>query len=148
MSSLEISPLDACYCLFKNRRPEFVPIVKPRLGVGKTKRGKGTKIMAVADRRGLPIAVCTESATPHEVTLVQQTLAETFVEEPVERVIGDNAYDSDQRDRELAETGVEMSALHRLSRKNVTQDGRSLRRYQLNPVSRRATLLLYSPPRW
>jgi hypothetical protein len=82
--------------------PEFVLTVKPRLGVGKTKRGKGTKIMAVADRRGLPIAVCTESATPYEVTLVQQTLAEIFVEEPVERLIGDNAYDSDQRDRELA----------------------------------------------
>ena len=31
-------------------------------------------------------------------------------------------------DRELAETGVEMIAPHRLSRKNVTQDGRSLRR--------------------
>src|ERR1700745_4411760 len=87
MSSLEISPLDSCYCLFKNRRPEFVLTVKPRLGVGKTKRGKGTKIMAVADRRGLPIAVCTESATPHEVTLVQQTLAEIFVEEPVERLM-------------------------------------------------------------
>jgi transposase len=46
------------------------------------------------------------------------------------RLIGDNAYDSDQRDRELAETGVEMIAPHRLSRKNVTQDGRSLRRYR------------------
>ena len=33
-------------------------------GVGKTKRGKGTKIMAVADSAGLPIAVCAESATP------------------------------------------------------------------------------------
>jgi hypothetical protein len=37
--------------------------------VGKTKRGKGTKIMAIADRTGLPISVCVESATPHEVTL-------------------------------------------------------------------------------
>jgi len=37
--------------------------------VGKTKRGKGTKIMAVADRHGLPVAVCVESATPHEVKL-------------------------------------------------------------------------------
>jgi transposase len=35
--------------------------------VGKTKRGKGTKIMAVADSHGLPVAVCTESATPHEI---------------------------------------------------------------------------------
>ena len=92
--------------------------------MGKTKRGKGTKIMAVADSAGLPIAVCAESATPHEVTLVQQTLAEIFVAEPVQRLIGDNAYDSDQLDRELEETGVEMIAPHRHNRKNRTQDGR------------------------
>ena len=60
--------------------------------------------MAAADRHGLPVTVCTESATPHEVKLVMQTLAEIFVEEPVQRLIGDNAYDSDQLDRELAET--------------------------------------------
>ncbi len=68
--------------------------------------------MAVADRHGLPVAVCTESA-PHEVKLVVQTLAEIFVEETIQRLIGDNAYDSDQLDRELAETGVEMIAPHR-----------------------------------
>ena len=44
--------------------------------VGKTKRGKGTKIMAVADRHGLSVSICVESATPHEVTLVCATLAE------------------------------------------------------------------------
>jgi len=98
--------------------------------VGKTKRGKGTKIMAVADGAGLPIAVCAESATPHEVTLVQQTLAEIFVAEPVPRLIGDNAYDSDRLDQELAETGVEMIAPHRSNRKHHTQDRRSLRRYR------------------
>ena len=95
-------------------------------GVGKTKRGKGTKIMAVAD----PIAVCTESATPHEVMLVQQTLAEIFVVEPVRRLIGDNDSDSDELDRELAESGVEMIAPHRSNRKKLTQDARPLRRYR------------------
>ncbi len=30
--------------------------------MGKTKRGKGSKIMAIADRRGLPVAVHIESA--------------------------------------------------------------------------------------
>ena len=85
--------------------------------------------MAVADSAGLPVAVWTESATPHEVTLVQQTLAEVFVAEPIERLIGDNAYDSDRLDQDLAETGVEMIAPHRSNRKNRTQDGRALRRY-------------------
>jgi hypothetical protein len=88
----------------------FAPAKKGGEGVGKTKRGKGTKIMAVADGAGLPVAICAESATPHEVTLVQQTLAEFFVAEPIERLIGDNAYDSDRLDRELADAGVEMIA--------------------------------------
>ena len=86
--------------------------------------------MAVADAAGLPVAVCVQSATPHEVTLVQQTLAEIFVAEPIERLIGDNAYDSERLDRDLAETGVEMIAPHRRNRKNRTQDGRALRRYR------------------
>jgi hypothetical protein len=59
--------------------------------------------MAVADPAGLPVAVCAESATPHEVTLVQQTLAELFVSESIERLIGDNAYGSDRLDKDLAE---------------------------------------------
>src|SRR5205809_206094 len=38
--------------------------------VGKTKRGKGCKIMAVGDAHGLPIAIHTETAAPAEVKLV------------------------------------------------------------------------------
>jgi hypothetical protein len=41
--------------------------------IGKTKRGKESKIMAVADRRGLPVAISVESATPHEVKLATNT---------------------------------------------------------------------------
>jgi transposase len=68
--------------------------------------------------------------TPHEVTLVQQALAEIFAEEPIQRLIGDNAYDSDRLDLELAETGVEMIAPHRSNRTRLTQDGRPLRLYR------------------
>ncbi|MGD2094275.1 MAG: hypothetical protein PVH77_04625, partial [Phycisphaerales bacterium] len=39
-------------------------------GVGKTKRGKGTKIMGITDARGIPIAVNATSSSPHEITLV------------------------------------------------------------------------------
>jgi hypothetical protein len=38
-------------------------------------------------------------------------MAEIFVVEPVQCLIGDNAYDSDRLDRELAETGMEMILL-------------------------------------
>jgi transposase len=66
--------------------------------VGKTKRGKGSKIMAIADRQGRPVAVHVESATPHEVTLVHATLAKRFVGQLPVRLIGDNAYESDRLD--------------------------------------------------
>ena len=69
--------------------------------------------MAIADRQGLPVAVHVESATPHEVTLVHATLAERFVRQIPERVIGDNAYESDRLDAELARRGVELIAPHR-----------------------------------
>jgi hypothetical protein len=56
--------------------------------VGKTKRGKGTKLMARADRSSLPLAVHAASASPHEVTLVEATLAASSLGEEPERLIG------------------------------------------------------------
>ena len=55
---------------------------------------------------GLPVAVHVESATPHEVTLVQATLAQRFVNQLPVRLIGDNAHESDRLDAELARRGV------------------------------------------
>ena len=99
--------------------------------MGKTKRGKGTKLMALADASGLPLAVCAASAGPHEVTLVEETLRAGFVGESPKRLIGDRAYDSDPLDEALAEEGIEMIAPHRKNRKKPkTQDGRKLRRYK------------------
>ena len=99
--------------------------------MGKTKRGKGTKLMAVADGSGLPLAVYAASASPHEVTLVQATLAEVLTVERPQRLIGDKAYDSDPLDAELEEQGIEMIAPHKANRKKApTQDGRPLRRYK------------------
>src|SRR6266540_1915830 len=100
--------------------------------VGKTKRGKGSKIMAVADRAGLPVAVSIASASPHEVTLVDATLDQRFTAAAPERLIGDKAYDSDTLDARLfAERGIELIAPHRTNRRRPpTQDGRPLRRYR------------------
>lgn len=99
--------------------------------MGATKRGKGTKLMAVADRFGLPLAVCAASATPHEVTLVAPTLDSRFVHDLPRRLIGDRAYDADGLDWALAQWGVEMIAPHRRGRtRPKTQDGRPLRRYR------------------
>ena len=99
--------------------------------MGKTKRGKGMKLMAVANRSGLPLAVHTASASPHEVTLVKETLGASFVSGKPERLVGDRAYDSDPLDAELLNQGIEMIAPHRKNRKKpTTQDGRKLRRHK------------------
>jgi len=99
--------------------------------VGKTKRGKGSKIMAIADRHGLPIAACVANASPHEVTLVEETLDAAWTQYLPERLVGDKAYDSDVLDaRLLDERGVDLISPNRENRLTKTQDGRKLRRYR------------------
>ena len=85
--------------------------------------------MAVADSHGLPISLCIESASPHEVTLVESTLVNIVVPEAPQNLVGDYAYDSDRLDAELQQYGIELIAPHHRNRKNKTQDGRRLRRY-------------------
>ena len=98
--------------------------------MGPTKRGKGSKLMAVADGHGLPLAVDVASASPAEVRLVISTLEGRFIPELPERLIGDKAYDSDPLAEKLAEGNVELIAPHRKNRKAKARDGRPLRRYQ------------------
>ena len=87
--------------------------------------------MAVADGAGNPIAVHTASASPHEVTLAENTVEERFTEDTPERLIGDLAYDSDPLDARFAKLGIELIAPHRENRSRPpTQDGRALRRYR------------------
>jgi transposase len=99
--------------------------------VGPTVRGKGTKILAMADCAGLPLAVDVASASPHEATLVEPLLAQRFTQALPQRLIGDRAYDSDPLDRRLAARGIQLIAPHRRNRtKPRTQDRRVLRRYR------------------
>ena len=98
-------------------------------GIGPTKRGKGTKIMAIADGTGLPVALSITSASPHEVTLVEDTLTQLTTRRRPTRLIGDRAYDSDSLDARLRARGITLIAPHRANRRHATQDGRQLRRY-------------------
>jgi len=87
--------------------------------------------MAIADGAGLPLAICTASASPNEVTLVDQTIDARFIDDVPGRMIGDKAYDSDPLDeRLLRKYGIEMISPNREGRKRLTQDGRPLRRYK------------------
>jgi hypothetical protein len=84
--------------------------------------------MAIADRSGLPVAAGIASASPHEVTLVDETIDNGFLEDAPEHLIGDMAYDSDGLDERLMrERGIEMIAPNRRNRRSRTQDGRPLR---------------------
>ena len=119
-------------------RRQLRPGEKGGSAVGKTKRGKGTKWMVLVDGQGLPLGVRLESASPHEATLAEATLAEVRVPQPkgcprqkLKRVIGDTAYDSDPLRRRLRKRGTDLIAPSRANRKRrVYEDGRKLRRYK------------------
>jgi Transposase DDE domain len=102
----------------------FSDAKKGGLAIGPTRRGKGTKIMALADEQSLPMAVSVESASPHECQLVDGLLGNSFLDPLPRRLIGDKAYDSDRLDRDLiTRYGIEMIAPHRGKRSEPTQDG-------------------------
>jgi hypothetical protein len=62
--------------------------------VGRTKRGKGSRIVAIADASGLRLS-------PHEVKLAEKALDSLFISGKPDKLIGDKAYDSDSLDAEL-----------------------------------------------
>jgi len=86
--------------------------------------------MAIADARGLPIAVGIASGPRHEVGLVEETLGQRFVRGRLLRLIGDKAYDSNKLDAALRKRGIDMIAPHHPTHTTKTQDERKLRRYR------------------
>lgn len=89
--------------------------------------------MLIGDASGLPVSAHVASASPHEVTLVEETIDASWIENAPERLVGDKAYDSDTLDERLAEErGVALIAPNRSNIKAIrkAQDGRELRRYR------------------
>lgn len=89
--------------------------------------------MVIGDASGLPVAAHVASASPHEVTLVEETINSSWIEEKPERMIGDKAYDSDKLDEKLyKEQNITLIAPNRSNIKESRkhQDGRALRRYK------------------
>lgn len=121
------------------RRRELFARKKRGDAVGKTKRGKGTKWLVVADGAGLPLGVSLASATPAEVTLIARTLETVRVprkrggapRRKPKRLIADKGYDADWLRILLWSRGIELICPHRRNRKRpALQDGRPLRRYR------------------
>ncbi len=90
--------------------------------IGPTRRGKGSKIMAIADRHGLPIACSIASASPHETKLVEATVEQRFTRAKPKRMIGDRAYDSDPLDQRLRQKHrIRLIAPHKYNRRRKTR---------------------------
>lgn len=107
------------------------PCKKGGACVGKTKCGKGTKIMVLSDAEGIPLAAEIHSASPAEVTLIESLLDQQPLPKTPQRLIYDMAADSDPLRNRLQERGIELICPHRKNRvKPATQDGRRLRRYR------------------
>ena len=112
-------------------RWDVFPGKKGGAEVGKTKRGKGTKIMLLVDGEGTPLAANTCSASPNEVTLIEPLLDRRMRLRRPQRLIYDRAADSDPLRQRLAQRRIELICPHRINRKKpATQDGRKLRRYK------------------
>ena len=107
--------------------------------VGKTKCGKGAKLVVLADGAGAPIGICMASASPSETKLLEAALETVAVKREgpgrprkrPERLIADRGYDSNLVRASLAARGIEPIIP---ARRNNTvaphQDGRRLRRYR------------------
>lgn len=87
--------------------------------------------MAIADKRDLPVALSFGSTSPHEVTLVEDTLDEILTSHYLDRLVGDKAFDSDKLDEAVQKKyGTPVTSSHKSNRRKIkTQDGRELRRY-------------------
>lgn len=94
--------------------------------------------MLVTDARGTPLAKLLSSASPAEITLLEDTLANVPVlsdgrrgrpQRQLIRVVADAAYDSDPHRTRLKRRGIELIAPHRSNRvRPPTLDGRTRRR--------------------
>ncbi len=81
---------------------------------------------------GFPVVVHIESASPHEVKLVEETIDSGFTEYVPDKLIGDKVYDSDELDQRLLnDRNIEMVASHRKGCKRP----KNLRRTKLEAIS-------------
>ena len=92
--------------------------------VGKTKCGKGSKLMAIVDDEGLPISIDVVSASPHESKAVEGTIDMKASDQSIRDLVGDKAYDNDPLDKKLKEErDINLIAPHKKNRTaSITQD--------------------------
>lgn len=124
--------------MFRGR--QLRPRKKRGAGVGKTKKGKGTKWMLLVDGAGTPLGAHLDSASPSEQKLLEKTIAAVQVKRThrpgrprskPDRLVLDRGYDSNELREKLAKRGIEPIIPAQINHPNAThQDGRKLRRYR------------------
>ena len=98
--------------------------------MGKTKKGKGTKLMLMTDGHGIPISAFTTSAQDAEVNTIETLVDVRVTTKRPKRLLYDKAADADWLRDALATRGIEQITPHRSGRKKpCRQDGRALRRF-------------------
>ncbi|MEZ6060026.1 MAG: IS5 family transposase [Planctomycetaceae bacterium] len=104
---------------------------KGGLEVGKTKKGKGTKLMLMTDGQGVPMSAMTTSAQDAEVNTIETLVDVRMLKKCPRRLLYDKAADADWLRDTLQKRGIEQITPHRSGRKRDSrQDGRALRRYR------------------
>ena len=88
--------------------------------IGRTKCGKGSKIMTIVNEDSKPLAAIVTSASPHELKLLDATLGDLPDISLPEMMVGDLAYDSDPHDEKLQKLGTRLVAPHKKNRKRQT----------------------------
>jgi hypothetical protein len=82
--------------------------------VGNTKSGKGSKVMLLTDAEGTPLGVDVESASPHEVKLIERLLEKCRDKRRKRcRLLYDRAADSEPLRTRLKQRGVRLIAPYR-----------------------------------
>jgi transposase len=102
--------------------------------------------MICVDANGIPIGIGTESASRHEVVLIEPLLDNLALQnrQPA-RVIYDKAADSDKLRKRLAERKIDLICPHKKDRVSPPlQDGRKLRRYRRRWIVERTIAWLHN----
>jgi IS5 family transposase len=86
--------------------------------------------MAICDANGLLIALAPGSASLHESSWVDTTIAACPLKEFSAILVGDKAYDADKLASKLLARGIRLIAPKRINRKGSHKDGISHRRFR------------------
>jgi transposase len=99
--------------------------------VGKTKKGKGTKVMLLTEAGGVPISAFTTTAQDAEVNTIETLVDTRVTKKRLPYLLYDKAADADWLRDTMEQRGIQLVTPHREGRKRPSrQDGRVLRRYR------------------